>query len=65
MNVFYALMIPFAGTTLGAACVFFMNGELNAKLQKALLGFASSVLEDYEEHQNGKSQIKRYFYRDS
>ena len=44
MNIFYGLLIPFLGTTLGSACVFFMRGELNAKLQKTLLGFASGVM---------------------
>ncbi len=37
-------MIPFVGTALGSACVFFMRGELNAKIQKILLGFASGVM---------------------
>lgn len=36
--------IPFAGTTLGAAMVFFLRGELKPGLQKALLGFASGVM---------------------
>ena len=44
MNTFYGLMIPFLGTTLGAACVFFMKKELNQKIQKLLLGFASGVM---------------------
>lgn len=38
------LLIPFAGTTLGAACVFFMRGEINALVQKALSGFAAGVM---------------------
>ncbi len=37
-------MIPFLGTTLGAACVFFMKKELNPRVQKVLLGFASGVM---------------------
>lgn len=44
MNVFYGLMIPFLGTALGAACVFFMRGTLNMRVQKTLLGFASGVM---------------------
>ena len=40
MNVFFGLMIPFVGTTLGAACVLFMKKELNPLIQKAFLGFA-------------------------
>lgn len=35
------LLIPFAGTALGSAFVFFMRREMPALLQKALLGFAS------------------------
>ncbi|MCR4790072.1 MAG: ZIP family metal transporter [Treponemataceae bacterium] len=38
------LLIPFAGTALGSACVFFMKKDLNPKVQHALLGFASGVM---------------------
>lgn len=38
------LLVPFLGTTLGAACVFFLRDELSQKVQKALLGFASGVM---------------------
>lgn len=38
------LLIPFAGTILGAAAVFFTKKEINAPLQKLLLGFASGVM---------------------
>lgn len=43
-RILMGLLIPFLGTTLGSACVFFMKGEMNAKLQKALTGFASGVM---------------------
>lgn len=43
-NMILGILIPFAGTTLGAAMVFFMKKEMNATLQKALLGFASGVM---------------------
>ncbi len=39
-----ALMIPFLGTALGSAFVFFMRKEIPAPVQKALLGFASGVM---------------------
>ncbi|MBR5695595.1 MAG: ZIP family metal transporter [Paludibacteraceae bacterium] len=39
-----ALLIPFLGTTLGAAFVFFMKKEIPELPQKALLGFASGVM---------------------
>lgn len=44
MNIVIGLMIPFLGTTLGAAMVFLMKNEMNQKLQKLLLGFASGVM---------------------
>ena len=37
-------MIPFIGTTAGAACVFFLRGQIRPSVQKALLGFASGVM---------------------
>ena len=39
-----ALMIPFLGTALGSAFVFFMKKEMPDLLQKILLGFASGVM---------------------
>ena len=38
------LLIPFLGTSLGAALVFFMKRELNLKLQNMLSGFAAGVM---------------------
>lgn len=43
-EVFKGIMIPFLGTTLGAACVFFMKKTLNTMVQKALTGFAAGVM---------------------
>ncbi len=43
-TVILGLLIPFAGTTLGAATVFFMKNDMPEKLQKTLLGFASGVM---------------------
>ena len=40
----YALLIPFLGTVLGSACVFFMRGKLNEKVERALNGFAAGVM---------------------
>ena len=42
--VILSLLIPLAGTTLGSAMVFFLKKEINPKLQKVLLGFASGVM---------------------
>lgn len=38
------MLLPFAGTTLGAACVFLMKRRMPDLVQKALLGFASGVM---------------------
>ena len=38
------LLIPFLGTSLGAALVFFMKKELDTKLQNMLSGFAAGVM---------------------
>lgn len=38
------LMIPFIGTSLGAACVYIMRDELNIRVQKGLSGFAAGVM---------------------
>ncbi|MBP5161456.1 MAG: ZIP family metal transporter [Spirochaetales bacterium] len=43
-NVILGLLIPFAGTSLGAACVFFMRKELSRGVQRALTGFAAGVM---------------------
>ena len=39
-----AVLLPFLGTTIGAALVFFMKGALNQKLQRILTGFAAGVM---------------------
>ena len=46
MNLIIAkgLLIPFLGTSLGAACVIFLKGSLNIKVQKGLTGFAAGVM---------------------
>ena len=44
MHLVVGLLIPFLGTTLGSAMVFFLKKEMNKKLEKLLLGFASGVM---------------------
>ena len=44
MEAFLGIMIPFLGTTLGAACVFFMKKSLGDLVQRALAGFAAGVM---------------------
>ena len=38
------LLLPFLGTTLGAACVFLIRKEIPQRLQKILTGFAAGVM---------------------
>lgn len=44
MEVFYGILIPFLGTTLGSACVFFMKSNLKDSVARALNGFAAGVM---------------------
>ena len=44
METFLGIMIPFLGTTLGSACVFFMKKSLNDLVRRSLAGFASGVM---------------------
>ena len=44
MDLAIGLLLPFLGTTLGSAMVFFMRQEMNKLLEKLLLGFASGVM---------------------
>ena len=42
--MFQIIMIPFIGTALGAATVFFFKKAIGEKMQRALTGFASGVM---------------------
>lgn len=44
LNTWYGILIPFFGTSLGAACVFFMGRNLKLSVQRALSGFAGGVM---------------------
>ena len=44
METLYGILIPFLGTTLGAACVFFMKKAMNDQVRRALTGFAAGVM---------------------
>ena len=46
MNIQIAegILIPFLGTALGAAMVFFLKKQISDALQKALTGFAAGVM---------------------
>ena len=43
-SIFVGLMVPFLGTSLGSAAVFFMKNEMDKKIERALTGFASGVM---------------------
>lgn len=44
METFYGIMIPFLGTSLGAAWVFLMRRGMGARVGHALVGFAAGVM---------------------
>ena len=43
-EVLFGLLIPFIGTSAGAACVYFMKNELSVGVQRALTGVAGGVM---------------------
>ena len=43
-NAVIGILIPFVGTSLGAACVYAMKQELDRQVQRGLTGFASGVM---------------------
>ena len=43
-TILQGLLIPFLGTSAGAACVFFMKKQLRSGVQRALSGFAAGVM---------------------
>lgn len=44
MAILGGILLPFLGTVLGAGCVFFLKNQINPRVQKFLLGFASGVM---------------------
>ena len=44
MEIFYGIGLPFLGTSLGAACVFFMKKALKGSVQCKLMGFAAGIM---------------------
>ena len=44
MEIYIGILIPFIGTALGSACVLFMKGSMNPKVQRSLAGFAAGVM---------------------
>ncbi len=44
LEILKGILIPFLGTSLGAACVFFLKKDLNSRLETLLNGFAAGVM---------------------
>lgn len=44
LSVCYGIIIPFLGTSAGAACVFFMKKNMSEQLSRILTGFAAGVM---------------------
>lgn len=44
VQIIAGLLIPFVGTTAGAACVFLMKRDFSRDVQRALTGFAAGVM---------------------
>ncbi len=43
-SILMGLMLPFLGTSAGAACVFFLVRDLRRNVQRAMTGFAAGVM---------------------
>jgi len=43
-SVATGILIPFLGTSLGSACVFFLKNELNENIHRFMTGFAAGVM---------------------
>lgn len=44
LEIISAISLPFIGTVIGSACVFFMKGQMSQNIQRALMGFAAGVM---------------------
>ena len=44
IEILAVILLPFLGTTIGAAFVFFLKGQMNRTLQRSLTGFAAGVM---------------------
>ena len=44
LKIVSAVLIPFLGTTIGSAFVFFLRGKMNTTVQRILTGFAAGVM---------------------
>ena len=43
LSIVAGLLIPFLGTTAGAACVFFLKNQIGGNIQRIFTGFAAGV----------------------
>ena len=55
------ILIPFVGTSLGAAMVFVLRKEISTNLQKVLTGFAAGVMPQIQDAGRRRSSLERKF----
>lgn len=44
LEIIFGLLVPFIGTAVGSACVFFMRKAMSSRIKHALAGFAGGVM---------------------
>ena len=44
LEILAAVLLPFLGTVIGSAFVFFLKGQMNRRVQRVLTGFAAGVM---------------------
>ena len=44
ISILAVVLLPFLGTAIGSAFVFFLRGKMNLTLQRLLTGFAAGVM---------------------
>ena len=49
LSIVAGLLIPFLGTTAGAACVFFLKKQIGGNIQRIFTGFAAGISKDHTE----------------
>ena len=55
LSIVAGLLIPFLGTTAGAACVFFLKKQIGGNIQRIFTGFAFPFMTSYTAKQNAES----------
>ena len=58
MSIVAGLLIPFLGTTAGAACVFFLKKKIGGNIQRIFTGFAALSVDTQKYSSGGNSTNK-------